>query len=308
MIEEVIQVCGQNETLHCAFTDNVLPVRQSDAFFQAMAATDEDYGFFGELRAKTSRQRLRRFRNGGLSCVQVGIEALSTSLLARMGKGTSAMDNLAMMKNCLAAGVELKGNLIIEFPGTTAAEIDETLVHLDYALPFAPLDPATFFLGHDSPIHRHYRQYGIRAVGVHPKNRLLFPARHRMVSLVCGYSGDRQLQRGQWRPVRRKLQRWQAFHRQRRGRTEPPLYYRDGGSFLIISQELPSQPPLLHRLRGLSRELYLFCAEPQSRSDIYRAFAGLKPAAIDRFFAQLSEKRLVFCEADQVLALAVRYG
>ena len=308
MIEEVIQVCRQNETLHCAFTDNVLPARQSDAFFQAMAAVDEDYGFFGELRAKTSAQRLRRFRTGGLRCVQVGIEALSSSLLARMGKGTSAMDNLVMMKNCLAAGVELKGNLIIEFPGTTAAEIDETLVHLDYALPFAPLDPASFFLGHDSPIHRHYREYGIRAVGVHPKTRLLFPPRYRMISLVCGYSGDRRLQRRQWRPVRQKLRQWRAFHRQRAGRNEPPLYYRDGGTFLIINQELPRQPPLLHRLRGLSRELYLFCAEPQSRPDIYRAFSDLRPAAIDHFFAQLSEKRLVFCEADRVLALAVRYG
>ncbi len=306
MIAEVQELSATNESLHFAFTDNVLPAREMDEFFRAVAAAPADMTFFGELRATTSLERLIRYRCGGLRTVQVGVESLSTSLLARMGKGTTAMDNLAMMKNCVAAGVVLMGNLIVEFPGTSPAEISETLDNLDYALPFAPLDAASFFLGYGAPMYRRPRDYGITAILTHPHYRALFPDRCRGTMLVSGYRGDRLRQKKLWRPVRRKIGAWQEFHRQRRGRETPPLSYRDGYSFLVISQELPRQPSLLHRLRGVSRQLYLYCAQPQSLTAISTAFPRLSPAAIDRFVDQLCRKRLMFREGDRVLALAVR--
>lgn len=306
MIAEVQELSAANESLHFAFTDNVLPAREMEEFFDAMAASPVDITFFGELRATTSLERLSRYRRGGLRTVQVGVESLSTSLLGKMGKGTTALDNLAMMKNCAAAGVVLMGNLITEFPATSPAEITETLDNLDYALPFAPLDAASFFLGHGVPMHRHPRAYGITAILPHPHYRALFPERYRGMMLVSGYRGDRLRQKKLWRPVRLKIAAWQEFHRQRRGREVVPLSYRDGGSFLVISQELPRQPSLLHRLRGVSRKLYLFCDQPQSLAAIGSAFPRLSPAAIESFVDQLCRKRLMFREADRVLALAVR--
>lgn len=306
MIAEVQKLSTANESLHFAFTDNVLPAREMDEFFQVMAAAPADITFFGELRATTSLERLRRYRRGGLRTVQVGVESLSTSLLGRMGKGTTAMDNLAMMKNCAAAGVVLMGNLIVEFPATSPAEISETLDNLDYALPFAPLDAASFFLGYGAPMYRHPRDYGITAILTHPHYRSLIPERYRGTMLVSGYRGDRLRQKKLWRQVRRKITVWQEFHRQRRGREVLPLSYRDGGSFLVISQELPRQPSLLHRLRGVSRQLYLACEQPQSLAAIGAAFPRLSPAAIEIFVDQLCRKRLMFREGDRVLALAVR--
>lgn len=306
MIAEVQQLSAANESLHFAFTDNVLPAREMDEFFRAMAKAPGDVTFFGELRAKTSLERLTRYRQGGLRTVQVGIESLSTSLLGRMGKGTSAMDNLVMMKNCVSAGVVLMGNLITEFPATSPAEIAETLDNLDYALPFAPLDAASFFLGYGAPMYHHPRDYGITAILAHPHYRALFPERYRGMMLVSGYRGDRLRQKKLWRPVRLKITAWQEFHRQRRDREGVPLSYRDGGSFLVISQEQPHQPSLLHRLRGVSRQLYLYCDQPQSLATLCRAFPRLSPAAVETFVDQLCRKRLMFREADRVLALAVR--
>ncbi len=306
MLAEVRELSATNDALHFAFTDNVLPAPAMDEFFRAMAAAPTDMTFFGELRATTSLERLTGYRNGGLRTVQVGVESLSTSLLSRMGKGTTAMDNLAMMKNCLAAGVVLMGNLITEFPGTTPAEISETMDALDYALPFAPLDAASFFLGYGAPIYLHPRQYGITAILARPQYRALFPQHCLGTMLISAYRGDRQRQKKLWQPVRRKITAWQKFHRQRRGRKALPLNYRDGGSFLVINQELPGQPSLLHRLRGVSRQLYLYCDQPQSLASIGTAFPRLSPQAIGQFVEQLCRKRLMFREANRVLALAVR--
>ncbi|MBE0586311.1 MAG: RiPP maturation radical SAM C-methyltransferase [Desulfofustis sp.] len=306
MIDEIRKLSVRHESLHFAFTDNVLPARAMDDFFRTLAETPLDITFFGELRATTSPERLGRYRRGGLRSVQVGIESLSTTLLKRMGKGTTAMDNLAMMKNCSAAGIELLGNIITEFPGTSPAEIAETIDHLDYALPFAPLTAASFFLGYGSPIFRQPREYGIGAILPHPKYRALFPDQCLGTLLVSGYRGDRTRQKKLWRPVRRKIAAWQEFHRRRRDREGPALGYRDGGSFLVISQERPGRPSLLHRLRGVSRELYLYCDQPRSMEEIRTAFPRLRPAAIDGFIDQLCRKRLMVREAGRVLALAVR--
>jgi len=85
-----------------------------------------------------------------------------------------------------------------------------------------------------------------------------------------------------------------------------PLQYRDGGTFLIIRQELPLEKPLQHRLKGLSRKLYLFCHTPQSIDDILGYFKNIKEEPLLSFISELCEKRIMFREGDRVLSLAVR--
>lgn len=55
----------------------------------------------------------------GVTEIQPGIEALSTSTLRLMGKGTTSFQNLAFLKNCLRYGISPSWNLLIGFPGET---------------------------------------------------------------------------------------------------------------------------------------------------------------------------------------------
>ena len=308
MSAEVMRLVEETESLRFSFTDNVLPDRETGPFFQAMSESGKDLSFFAEIRAKTPVERLRLFSSGGLHTVQVGIESLSGSLLAKMGKGTSVMDNLAIMKNCCASGIILMGNIIIQFPGSSSEEAEETLENLEYAFPFAPLDVVPFFLGYGSPVYRNPEKYGIRAITVHPKNRLLFPRKFQNRLLACGYRGDRALQTKRWRPVQQKIRAWQRCHRQRSQGDKPLLYYQDGGTFLVIHQQLPAGSTLLHRLRGSSREIYLLCDQPTELEEICRSYPRLSRGAIETFVRQLCEKRLMFRENERLLALAVRHA
>jgi len=307
MIAEVQELSVKNESLNFAFTDNMLPDSEVEQFFQAMAESNHDFSFFGEIRAKTSPERLALYRRGGLQSVQVGIESLSTTLLTRMRKGTTTIDNLAIMRSCCAHEILLLGNIITEFPATSEEEIEEILANLDYVLPYPPLQAASFFLGYGSPIHCHPREYGIRAITSHPKNRLLFPRQYQGGLLIAGYRGDRQIQQKRWRPVREKIQAWQDFHRNRSAESRPALSYRDGGTYLVIHQELPDNSTLLHRLRGVSREIYLSCDQPKAIEEIRSSFPGFSREAIEKFARQLCTKRLMFQEENQLLALAVRH-
>lgn len=305
MIAEIQELSVRTESLNFSFTDNLLPEREMDTFFQAIISLGHDFNFFGEIRAKTPQKRIALYRRGGMKEVQAGIESLSTTLLSRMGKGTTVMDNLAVMKYCSAVDLRLLGNIITEFPGTSEEEIEETLVNLDYVLPYAPLDIASFFLGFGSPIYKEPAKFGISACVVHPKNRALFPAKYRDILLISGFRGDKMIQEKRWQPVRKKIKAWQNFHHNRSASATPPLYYRDGDRYLVIYQELQDNSTLLHRLRGISRKLYLYCDEPKKVDEIYTAFSDLSSEAIEGFIQQLCNKRLMFREADRILALAI---
>ncbi len=309
MASEVDALARRYLCLDFAFVDNALPVRAADQFFQRQRRLRQDRRFFAELRATTDSLRLKRYAEGGLRTVQVGIEALSNSLLAKMAKGVSVIDNIAIMKHSIAAKIRLEGNLIIEFPGSSEHEVAETLANLDYVLPFTPLDNVVLFLGAGSPVHRQHGEFGITGLVPHRRNLALLPAdlAGDIGLQVMDFRGGRIRQRELWRPVAEKVAAWQAFHRQRQPAFQPALSFRDGGEYLIIRQERADGPPLQHRLRGTSREIYLDCDRIRTVEGLRQRFKKLPAASLEQFLAELQDKRLLFLDGERILALAVRH-
>lgn len=306
MAQEVLYLAKKYEILHFAFTDNALPPKEADQFFQNIAEQNLDFDFFAEIRSITSNDRLQLYSQGCLKTAQIGIEALSNSLLKKMAKGTSVMDNIAVMKMCCENNIQLEGNLIINFPATSEQEIAETLENLEFVLPYSPLQTASFFLGHGSPIHKSPKAHNISAIVPHNNNRSLFPKKYlnTMVLLTNSYRGDKQFQTKLWRPVTEKVKNWQKLHREKVGKKL--LSYKDGNTFLIIRQEGLHAAPLLHRLRGLSRKIYLFCQGPQKVEDILSNFPTIREDSLLTFIEAMSRKKLMFKDDDVVLSLAVR--
>ncbi len=306
--QELKQLAANHQCLDFTFTDNALPPAEADIFFKKVSEGQADYRFFAEIRGIGKFHKLHAYKQGGLDTIQVGIESLSNSLLKKMKKGVDVIDNIAIMKFSAAAGISLEGNLIVEFPGSTDKEIEETLSNLEYVLPYNPLAPAAFFLGHGSPVEKQPADYSISAITHHRKNRALFPTSYMktLKLLIRDYRGDRQEQRKRWQPVRKRIAQWQQFHANRNSVTSSPLNYRDGDTFLLIRQEIAGAAPLRHRLQGLSREIYLFCEEIRTISELTEAFSSLKESAILAFIHQLCQKRLMYRENGRVISLAIR--
>ena len=307
MIAEVMALSQKYESLHFTFTDNALPPREADHFFSEIATKGIDFDFFAEIRGTRKVKRLQQYRSGGLTTIQVGIEALSTSLLDKMDKGNSTMDNIAMMKLCAEENITLEGNLIVDFPSTTTGEIHETITNLAYVLPYAPLESASFFLGYGSPIYNNLKEFSIQSILPHSKTKLLFPkhCHETMTMLISSYRGDRTVQQKNWAPVREVIDAWHTFHKNRKNRDIPALSYRDGENFLIIRQELAGGVTLHHRLRGISRKIYLSAPIPTSIDDIGKMFPKVKTKALTAFIEDMCSKRLMFQENGQAISLAI---
>jgi len=309
VVSEVDDLTRRYKTLSVAFMDNLLPLRKSREIFSQLGDLQKDLRLFAEIRANTPYEVLKLMRSAGMNEVQVGIEALSTSLLKKICKGTTAIQNMEVMKHCEALGISNISNLILHFPGSDADDVDETLRALEFALPFRPLRFVHFWLGLGSPVGEDPRAYGLKAVFNHPNYAALFPPGicQAVPFMIQSYRGDLGHQKRLWQPVKKKVRAWKtAYAELHHGAScSPILTFRDGRDFLIIRQRRFRAEPLTHRLVGTSRAIYLFCQRHRSAKRIVARFSNVGGDRILPFLKMMVDKRLMFEEHGRYLSLAV---
>ncbi|OGP60011.1 MAG: hypothetical protein A2V65_03200 [Deltaproteobacteria bacterium RBG_13_49_15] len=306
---EVNYLTSTHKVLSIAFADNLIPERISADLFKSISEQEKDYHLFCEVRATTPKKLLTLMKEAGVRELQVGIEALSSSLLKKINKGTSAILNLEIMKRCEELGIQNVSNLILCFPGSDRIDVEETLRCLEVAYPYRPLKGVHFWLGIGSPAWKNPSGFGISAVFNHPNYARLFPSRIAKGApmIIQGYRGDLNHQRKLWRPVRERLRWWKKIYDRLKEDPsgEPILSYRDGRDFLLIRQKTPDARILMHRLVKTSRMIYLYCDRHRSLSEILNRFEGFSQPKVMLFLKLMVDQKLMFCEADRYLSLAI---
>ena len=311
VITHIDGLTTRHQTLSVAFMDNVLPPGSINNLFSELGKVDKDLKMFAEIRATTKLKELMNMQAAGLHEVQVGIEALSTSLLQKMNKGTTAIQNLAIMKHCEALGLRNLSNLMLNFPGSEEADVSETLKTIQWARIFRPLKPVNFWLGLGSPIWQDPKRYNIQSIGNHPHYDVLFPKQitQKVLFPIQIYRGDRTYQRKLWKSVEKKLREWHQYYKDlhQYPQTEPILFFQDGGTFLIIRQRCKDKDPWQHRLTGTSRKIYLFCQAIRPIQGLLNKFPEVNEDQLLPFLKMMVDKKLMFWEQGRVLSLAVPY-
>jgi ribosomal peptide maturation radical SAM protein 1 len=311
VVNQIDHLTGRYQTLSVTIVDNVLPRRSATEAFKKVDRLRKDLRLFAEIRANTPASELALMRGAGIQEVQIGIEALSTSLLKKLHKGTSTIQNLEIMRNCEALGIVNSSNLILHFPGSDEQDVAETLRNLEFALPFRPLQTVKFWLGLGSPVWQNPKTYGIQAVFNHPNWSRLFPRNicRSMEFMIQAYRGDLGYQKKIWQPVNKKVQWWQKTYTdfQQAPTMSPVLSFRDGREFLIIRQRQYRTDSIKHRLVGTSRRIYLFCMQHRSVKRIRSQFPAFAEDKILSFLKMMTDKKLMFEENDKYLSLAVPF-
>ena len=309
VVSEIDDLTTTHKTLSVAFTDNLLPLKTSRAIFKQIKTLRKDFRLFGEIRATTPVRDLYEMHAAGMQEVQIGIEALSTRLLKKLNKGTTAIQNIEIMKHCEMLGIQHSSNLIMNFPESDQADVAETLQNLEFAFSFRPLRMVHFWLGLGSSVWQNPETFGIKAVFNHGNYAGIFPPEvvESMQFTIQAYRGDIGYQKRLWQPVKKKLKDWKkAYAKLHQGaKHEKILSFRDGRSFLIIRQRRLDSEPLTHRLEGTSRAIYLFCQRHRALKRIIDRFSFVPSDRIEPFLKMMVDKKLMFRENDRYLSLAV---
>lgn len=310
--QEISILTKRHQVLSLAFMDNLLPSKESDQLMRILGSGGKDLQIFAEIRADTRAQRLHTMYRAGVRNLQVGIEALSTSLLAKMGKGTSAMENIEMMRHCEALAISHGGNLLLRFPESDEEDVAQTLANIRRAWMYRPLQAVHFWLGLHSPVYNHPSNYGIKPTGSHHHWKILLGARlaGQLQLLIQGYRGQQRRQQRLWTPVAAALKAWQRSYNALSGEgstrnRSPLLGYQDGGDFLILSERKTTGAHLTHRLPSTSRQIYLHCRTSRSRAQLQTAFPDIAADRLNGFLALMVDKGLMFEENTRYLSLAV---
>jgi len=310
VVSEVDNLTSKYKSLSIAFTDNALPVKESKKVFTQLKELKKDFRFFSEIRATTTMENLKIMRDAGMSEVQIGIESLSTRLLNKLNKGTTAIQNLEIMKNCEQLEIVNNSNLILQFPGSDKDDVEETLQNLEFVAPFRPLRQVNFWLGLGSPVWQNPQQFGIKALYNHPLYADLLPQNISSIRfLIQAYRGDLGYQKKLWKPVKQRIKKWKMEYESLQNNSffEPILSFLDGRDFLIIIQkQFNNKKTLTHRLKGKSREIYLFCRHHRSIKKILEHFPELPNDKIISFLRIMVDKKLMFEENKKYLSLAVQ--
>jgi ribosomal peptide maturation radical SAM protein 1 len=114
---EVEHVVARYDTRFLFMADNILSMKYYDEYMRW--ARDRRLGveFFFEIKANVTRVHVRKLADAGITVVQPGVESFSTPILSLMRKGTSGIQNVAMLRYMREHGVRPSYNLLVGFPG-----------------------------------------------------------------------------------------------------------------------------------------------------------------------------------------------
>ena len=308
LADEMQVLSDQCERTDFFFLDNIIRANGVEEMAAEIKRLPGQFTFFYEARANISQSELLALWEVGLRSVQFGIEGLSTSLLSRFNKGTTTLQNLEIMKTLRELGIKHYMNMIAGFPGTTEREVEETIEVIDrYAIAFEPpMNIMPFYLGRDNVVHAMPERFGISNV----RNRDMFaraiPADVFAQLELFEMDFDYDTPAVSWRLARQALRRWRVEYERSVQKGRPLIRYFDGGSFLRIDDDRAGSARASIVLRGVERELYLWCAQSRDLRKVAHKFCtnDAEQAEVDGFIERMIGDGLMFREGKRVLAMA----
>lgn len=306
VIAEIAQLKDRYHTSTISVVDNILDMRYFATLLPMLERQAMGVNLFYEVKANLTRERVRQLAAAGITHIQPGIESLSDHVLALMRKGTTALQNIQLLKWCREYGVRPEWNFLYGFPGEEAIDYERMLPLID-AIAF--LDPPTAYgpirLDRFSPYHADPQQFGLTNVRPQAPYRFLYPDAASLTRIAYYFDfdyadGRMPLQYAQSALAR--VQRWMDAGPQ-------------GGVWLVGAGER-SITLLRHdaggrqntfELEGWQADLYKECDSVHSLSRLTQLAASRASADDVRLF--LSEcvvQGLMVNTDDRYLGLAVR--
>jgi ribosomal peptide maturation radical SAM protein 1 len=258
-----------------------------------------------ELRAELAEKDFVLLRNAGVTNVTVGLEALSTSLLRKMNKGTTFLDNLFTLKSLEEIGISSRSCIIMDYPFATERDLKESLANLDFAKSFQPPLNSPFYVDIGSPICRNPAKFSVKlrgnkkvyspAIPSDVLNELILIDR----DYECRAKQDVKMRR-LWNKLKKGVELWWQD-------------YAAGKKLLCLAREdytlildNRTEKTRFFFFHGLEHEIYRLCHRPIRLSQISVLLDSYPKNRIKIFLKRMAALKLVYEEDGQYLSLACR--
>ncbi len=267
------------------------------------------FAIFYEVKADVPEADLALLSAAGIDSVQPGIEALATSTLTLMRKGTTAAKNVEFLMHCLTHDVQPAWNLLVGFPGE-AEEVFRRYLDDIPRLVHLPPPSGVFPVRFDrfSPYFTQAESYGLKLqpLDFYPK---VYPFPPASLANFAYYFADKNLAAPYFLAVARwidKLRRAVAAWATPWAGGEPPVlcFERPGGTTL---RDTRSGREVIHDVGEAGRRVLAALVRPVAAAELAALTAGqpgLEPALdLPAELARLDERGLIFEDRQKLMSL-----
>lgn len=290
--------------------DNILPKNYFQEVFPFIE-TPAHAELFYEVKADLSESDVQILAKARVRSIQPGIEALATSTLKLMKKGTSAFQNLMLLKHCAMYDIYPVWNLLIGFPGEGEEVYQKYIVDMPLLVHLPPPSGA-FPVRFDrySPYFTKAKEYEL---DLKPFDfyELTYPFSKESLAQLAYYFSDHNFSAKYFTTMSRYLgkvkeqaAKWMARWTQGGQTLMPKLFFKDNGSSTVI-YDSRSGVATLHEVGAAGKQALEQLSKKKTIPDLARILSHIPNFDAAKEVAFLQKHGLVFQEHDQFLSLVL---
>ncbi|WP_414815979.1 RiPP maturation radical SAM C-methyltransferase [Rhizobium sp. IY2] len=300
--EEMIEMSARYGTSRIEAVDNILANDYVEKALPRLIALSEKLDIFFEVKANLKRHEVEKLAAGGVRWIQPGIESLDSRVLKLMGKGTTAAQNVQLLKWCRQFGVRPIWSVLWGFPRESDAWYAQMCRLLPLLHHLHPGHVVRLRYQRFSLYHRAADQYGL-TLSPAASYRYVYPLSERdLADQVYHFEdgddndGGREfgpLDTNRRPGVQAVIQGMDAWSEARCGLTPPILSMRDSGDEIIVEDTRNIAVEREQRVKGLAREILLAADQGMPEVRLSRQLKGANVIEVEEATADLIARKLI---------------
>jgi ribosomal peptide maturation radical SAM protein 1 len=290
--------------------DNILDLGYFKTLLPALARAREqgdDYRIFYETKANLRKEQVKGLSDAGIYWIQPGIESLSSHVLALMNKGSTALQNIRLLKWAREYDMSVSWNLIYGFPGETEEDYEKIFELLPSLSHLEAPGMVRMLLERFSPYFTNPEKYGIRILGPSQWYRHVYALPDEALMRLA-YDFEYEVPELAGRAYPKLQQRFGAlWSKAVRGGT---FRYARGPGFVKLRDRRAGTPARDVTLRGAAALVYLAADAGATVDELVRcaregADPDIAPEQVRELLDDLVARRYMYEEGGKYLSLAV---
>ncbi len=164
--QEMDELSSRYNTTRFRLVDNIIDLKYIDQLFGQFAESHLDFDVFMETKANLTKQQIQKLAQGGVKCMQPGIESLSAAQLKEMDKGVSPLQNLQCLKWSRYYNLDVNWNILLGFPQETDVDYQHQIDLIPSIFHLQPPEgTGKLWLERFSPYFMRPKEYGVKITG-----------------------------------------------------------------------------------------------------------------------------------------------
>jgi magnesium-protoporphyrin IX monomethyl ester (oxidative) cyclase len=300
--------------------DNILDLSYIQTVLPRLAA-GEPYTLFFETKANLKRDQLERLAEAGIRRLQPGIESMHDEILKLIDKGTTALQNVRLLKWAREIGVFITWNFLWDIPGEKDEWYREMAEWLPMVSHLQPPGVDRIQFHRFSPYHQRPESFGLSLLPFLLYN-YVYPVASAQMRDLAYYFHDQERQsakeelerRVHLKKVMKVLAVWNMLWGQgglKRIGEKPVLVMKEEKDRIYIKDTRPCAISPSHILEGLACQIYKVCDDIHTCSGILNALAKNQPSylsaeKVQNALDELQERKILLRLNDRYMRLALR--